>query len=150
MPKIPDFKDRIEDGDRAMRIASILLAVGLLIGCGGGGDSNNLNAYQQAVDQANAKESEARLLAVDTPCDQAAQCGTVSFTDPKDRCAMPIFKPYSLVSLTAAAAKAASDQQLVLAAHARELSSQSPIPCPAFAVRLPVLVCMASKCQVVQ
>jgi hypothetical protein len=123
---------------------SLLAALG---GCGGGG--SDVTPYQQAIDLANAKEAEARLLAVDTPCDQASQCGLVSFTDPAKQCVFPVFKAYSLVSPTAAAAKLASDQQLLLSEHARELSPNPIAPCPAYAIVIPRLACMASKCQTV-
>lgn len=126
-----------------MKMVSLLVMLVMFSGCGGGDDNH---AYQQAVDAAVAKEAEARLLAVDTPCDQASQCGTVSFTDPRNQCAMLVYKPYSLVSPTAAAAKAASDQQLELAANARKLSQQPLVPCPALFVVPPVLACVASKC----
>ena len=66
-----------------MKILAILLSSLLLVACGGGFDTA---AYQQAIDAAVAKEAQARLLAVDTPCDQASQCGTVAFTDPRNQC----------------------------------------------------------------
>src|ERR1035437_2738976 len=106
---------------------SLLAALG---GCGGGG--SDVTPYQQAIDLANAKEAEARLLAVDTPCDQASQCGLVSFTDPAKQCVFPAFKAYSLVSPTAAAAKLASDQQLLLAEQARELSPNPTVFFPGY------------------
>jgi hypothetical protein len=95
-------------------------------------------------------EMQARLLAVDIPCDQVSQCGLVSFIDPTQQCAFPVYKPYSLVSPTAASAKAAAQQQLGLAAQARALSQQTPVPCPAIAIVPPKLSCTASKCQTVQ
>ncbi len=131
-----------------MRYAAITLMMVGLTGCGGGG--SDLSAYLRAVGLAEAKEAEARQLAVDTPCDQASQCGTVSFIDPKALCPMPIYVPYSLVSPTAAAAKTAADQQRELAAKARSLSQQPLVPCPAIMSIAPNLACTASKCQVVQ
>jgi hypothetical protein len=131
-----------------MRIAILALLAGLMGGCGGG-DSNTA-AYQQAIDLANAKESEARLLGVDSPCDQVSQCSALGFTDPKDPCGMWYFKPYSLVSSTASAAKVASEQQRELAAKARELSSQPNVACIAIVKVPPVLACIASKCVPVQ
>jgi len=103
-------------------------------------------AYQQAIDLANAKESEARLLGVDSPCDQVSQCSTLGFTDPKDPCGMWYFKPYSLVSTSASAAKVASDQQRELATRARALSSQRDVACIAIIKVPPVLACVASRC----
>jgi hypothetical protein len=126
-----------------MKILTLLVMLAMFSGCGGGDDNH---AYQQAVDAAVAKEAETRLLAVDTPCDQASQCGTVSFTDPRNQCAMLVYKPYSLISPTAAAANAASEQQLELAANARKLSPQPLVACPALFVMPPVLACVASKC----
>ena len=132
----------------SMRIAVLALLAGLMGGCGGG-DSNTA-AYQQAIDLANAKESEARMLGTDTPCDQVSQCSALGFTDPKDPCGMWYFKPYSLVSSTALAAKVASEQQRELAARARELSSQPNVACIAIVKVPPVLACTASKCVPVQ
>jgi hypothetical protein len=116
-------------------------------GCGGGGGGFDQTAYLQAISLADSKEAEARQLAADTPCDQVSQCGSVGFTDPRDPCGQWSFKPYSLVSTTAAAAKLASDQQRELAAHARELSPQPNVACLLLVKLPPVLVCTASKCQ---
>lgn len=127
-----------------MRFTILALLLGLIGGCGGG-DSDTA-AYQQAIDLANAKESEARMLGADTPCDHASQCSALGFTDPKDPCGMWYFKPYSLVSSTASAAKTASDLQRELAAMARELSSQPDVACIAIIKVPPVLACVASRC----
>jgi len=126
-----------------MRTAVLVFLASLMVGCGGGSDTI---AYEQAIDLANAKEMEARLLGVDSPCEQASQCSTLEFTDPKDPCGMWYFKPYSLVSATARAAKSASDQQRELAAKARELSSQPNVACIAIIKVPPVLACVASRC----
>ena len=128
-----------------MRRLFIILTAALLVGCGGGYGPGS-TSYQQAVDAANAMEAQARRLAVDTPCDQPLQCGVVLFTDPKNPCAMRVYQPYSLVSATAAAAKAASDQQLALAVYARELSPQPLVACPAYFALPPGLACVASRC----
>ena len=128
-----------------LKTVSIFFSAALLVGCGGG-DSFDTATYQNAVGAAVIKEAEARALAVDTPCDTILQCGVLVFTDPKDQCAMPLYKPYSLVSVTAAAAKTASDQQLALAVHARELSPKPLVVCPAYASLPPVLACVASRC----
>ena len=80
------------------------VVIATLTACGGGGSDQS--AYQQALAIADAKEAEARLLAVDAPCEQVSQCDSVGFTDPRAPCGMWSFKPYSLVSSTAAAAKA--------------------------------------------
>src|SRR4051812_45265729 len=91
-----------------VKFQAFLVAVGVLAGCGGSSDSA---VYQQAVDLANAKESEARSLAADNPCDQLSQCGTVAFVAPTGACPALSYKPYSLVSATAVAASAAAAQQ---------------------------------------
>jgi len=130
---------------RYVATATLLAA---LTGCGGGGF--DLTAYLHAVALADAKEAEARLLAMDTPCVQVSQCGTVGFTDPRDPCGMWSFKPYSLVSSTAAVAKAASDQQRELAARARELSAQPNVACLMLVKIPPELACAASTCVAAQ
>lgn len=122
------------------------VVIATLTACGGGGSDES--AYQQALAIADAKEAEARQLAVATPCEQVSQCDSIGFTDPRDPCGMWSFKPYSLVSSTAAAAKAASDQQRELAAQARKLSSQPDVACILLVKVPPVLACVASKCQV--
>jgi hypothetical protein len=129
-----------------MRYFVIASMLALLTGCGGGGGSD-LTAYLLAIARASAKEAESRQLAVDTPCNQVSQCGTVSFVDPKSQCPLPIYVPYSLVSPTATAGKAAADQQRELAALARALSQQPLVPCPAIMTIAPNLACVASKCQ---
>ena len=58
----------------------------------------------------------------------------------------PVSILFTAVSPTAAVAKAASDQQLELAATARKLSQQPLFPCVALFVLPPVLACVASKC----
>jgi hypothetical protein len=131
-----------------MRFLLTVLIAALLAGCGGGSD--DASAYERAVDLANAKEAEARALAVDTPCNDGSQCGTVAFTVPTDPCGMWIYKPYSLVSPTAAAAKQAADEQRELAAHARELGPLQGIACIAIFKLPPALTCVASKCLAAQ
>lgn len=130
------------------RVLLATLIAALLSGCGGGSD--DANAYERAVDLANAKEAEARSLAVDTPCGDVSQCGTVAFTVPTDPCGMWVYKPYSLVSPTAAAAKVAADEQRELAARARELGPLQGIACIAIFKMPPALACVTSKCKAVQ
>lgn len=131
-----------------MKFLLTVLIATLLAGCGGGSD--DASAYEHAIDLANAKEVEARSLAVDTPCSDVSQCGTVAFTVPTDPCGMWVYKPYSLVSPTATAAKVAADEQRELAARARELGPLKGIPCIAIFKMPPALACIASKCQAVQ
>lgn len=122
-----------------------LLAVSLLTlaSCGGGDDSAR---YQQLVEQAAAKEAEARLLGVDTPCQQTSQCGLLTFLEPA-ACLVSTYKVYSTVSPTAQAARVAADEQLVLAQQAIALRSQNPIPCPLLMAVPPTPVCVANQCQ---
>jgi hypothetical protein len=136
---------------QTMQYLVITALIAGLTACGGGGGVGYDDAaYQHALSMADAKELEARQLAVDAPCDQVSQCDSVGFTDPRDPCGMWSFKPYSLVSSTAAAAKLASDQQRELAAQARKLSPQPDVACILLVKVPPVLACTASKCQVAQ
>lgn len=122
-----------------------LLAVSLLTlaSCGGGDDSAR---YQQLVEQAAAKEAEARSLGVDTPCQQTSQCGLLTFLEPA-ACLVSTYKVYSTVSPTAQAARVAADEQLVLAQQAIALRSQDPVPCPLLIAVPPTPVCVANQCQ---
>lgn len=126
-----------------MRHLPLLTVVTVLVACGGGSDS----AYQQAVDRANAKEAEARSLAVDNPCGQVSECGAVAFLAPTGACATWSYKAYSLVSSTAGAASAAASEQQVLAGQARALAPASDTACAATVIAPPPLACNASKCQ---
>lgn len=114
-----------------------------LASCGGGDESAR---YQQLVEQAAAKEAEARLLGVDTPCQQTSQCGLLTFLEPA-ACLVSTYKVYSTVSPTAQAARVAADEQLVLAQQAIALRSQNPVPCPLLVAVPPTPVCVANQCQ---
>lgn len=126
------------------RLAILFLCVGL-IACGGAGSDET--AYQHAVSLADAKEADARQLASDTPCEQAAQCGSIGFTDPRDPCGAWTYLPYSLVSSTATAAELAAEQQRALAVQARKLSTQPDVACILIVKTPPLLACIAGKCQ---
>jgi len=122
-----------------------LLAISLLTlaSCGGGDDSAR---YQQLVEQAAAKEAQARALGVDAPCQQTSQCGLLTFLEPA-ACLVSTYKVYSTVSPTAQAAKVAADEQLVLAQQAIALRSQDPVPCPLLIAVPPTPACVANQCQ---
>lgn len=124
------------------------LSLLMLAACGGGSDSSlDLARYQEAVDQANAKEAQARTLGVDTPCQQAAQCGVLAFLEPTV-CPTSTYKVYSTISSTAGQAKAAADEQVALADHAIAIDPRGRAPCPLIAVRPPPTpVCVANQCQ---
>jgi hypothetical protein len=92
----------------------------MLAACGGRSDSDqdqDLARYLEAVDQANAKEAQARTLGVDTPCRQADQRGVLALLEPT-ACPASTYKVYSSISSTAGQAKAAADEQVALADHA--------------------------------
>ena len=82
------------------KLSVLLLGLGSLAACGGDSGSDD---YQLAVDQANAKKAEAVALAPASPCNAVAQCANLAFSDPNGHCFTASYKPYSLVSPTAAA-----------------------------------------------
>lgn len=115
-----------------------------LAACGGGGG----NGFEEAVGLADAKEAQARALAAESPCSSAAQCDNLAFPNPAGSYGGTRFKPYSLVSPTAAAASAAAAEQQELARRARNLAPPSNVACPQLAPLPPALACRASVCQV--
>ena len=116
--------------------------------CGGGSAQSDPNsiALQEAIDNANAKESQARVLAADTPCSQTTQCGVVNFLSPVGPCANWSYKVYSIVSPTAAAAASAAQEQVNLANRALALAPPTGIACPALVAAPPMPACVAEKC----
>jgi len=120
----------------------LLVVLLLLASCGGSGS----DPYQAAVDQANEKEAEARAAGVLSPCADVSQCGVLSFQNPSGGCLSLSYKPYSLVSPTAAAASAAASEQNALARQALALVPSSGISCPAVLPAPPVLTCAAGSC----
>lgn len=122
---------------------SLVLLLPLLAACGGGGESD---AFRAAADRADAKEAQARSLALDSPCSSTAQCGHLVLQKYQG-CADPVYKPYSLVSPSAAAASAAAAEQRELAAQAARLAPPSDTVCIAMVPRPPTLICQASTCQ---
>ena len=120
--------------DRWVVLAGVFLAA-----CGGS------NGYQELVDEANAKEAQARALAATAPCSSVDQCGTLAFYPVSGTCNCPGLLPYSLVSATAAAASAAAAEQGALAGQAWSLLGNPPVGCLcAPPLRL---ACVASQCQ---
>ena len=119
-----------------------LFAFVALAACGG----SDSDPYQEAVSAANKKEAEARVAGVTSPCADTSQCGVLTFQSPTPTCANWSYKPYSLVSPTAAAASAAAQEQNVLARQALILAPPSNIGCPAVVPPVPVLTCAASTC----
>lgn len=133
-------------GEKVMRARTLLgLTVLSLAACGGGGSSEP-DRYQQAIDQATQTQAMARALGVPAPCQQDAQCGLLTFLEPT-ACPTQTYQVYSTVSATAVAAAAAASQQVTLAQQAIALNPNPPQPCPLFAVRPPVPVCVANRCQ---
>jgi hypothetical protein len=133
-----------------MKLLSCLALASTLAGCGGGsGSDSDAAAYQQAVDLANAKEAEARALAVEGPCAQVSECGTVAFLSPVQPCANWTYKPYSLVSATAVAASAAAAEQRKLAGQAGSLAPPPNTACAAMIAEPPSLSCTAEKCRAI-
>lgn len=121
---------------------ALALLLPLLASCGGGGDDD---AFRAAADRADAKEAQARALAVDSPCSSTAQCGNLVLGE-YTGCGHPVYKPYSLVSASAAAASAAAAEQRELA-HQAAMLKTGDMACIALAPRPPTLACRASTCQ---
>ena len=125
----------------ARRFAQSLLI--LTLGACGGGSTVE---YENALALANAKESEARSLGVDTPCANSDQCGVLYFGRASWSCYLPEAQIYSLVSVAARQAEKAAEEQRALASHALELvSSTDGLACPLFGTIL-TPVCVASRC----
>jgi hypothetical protein len=127
-----------------MRLSATALIVVSLVACGGGA---NEGAFEHAVEQAAAKEAEARALGADTPCTEQAQCSYLTFQSPYGACGDWRYKPYSLTSPTAAAASAAAVSQNELARRAIALAPPSDTLCPAVVAPPPSVSCIASTCR---
>lgn len=124
-----------------------IFALVALASCGGGGFGPDSDAaYQQAVSAANNKESEARTAGTASPCAAAIQCRVLTFQSPTPTCPGLSYKPYSLVSPTAAAASAAASEQNVLARQSLALAPPSNGVCTAVVPPVPVLSCVANTC----
>lgn len=121
---------------------TVFLSLAMLCACGGSASHQR----QELIDQANKKEAEARAAGVVSPCADVSQCGILPFLSPSASCPSWTYKPFSLVSPSAAAASAAAQQEIVLAALAIALEPPSGIGCPAFIALPPVLTCAANAC----
>ena len=119
-----------------------LFASAALVACGG----SDSDPYREAVSAANKKEAEARAAGVTSPCANTSQCGVLTFQSPTPTCLNWSYKPYSLVSPTAAAASAAAQEQNVLTRQALVLAPASNIACPAVVPPVPDLTCVANTC----
>ena len=114
----------------------------IVASCGG----TEPDPYQVAVAKANAKQSEAQALALDTPCSEAAQCATLVFSSPTAVCLTLSYIPYSLAAPTAAAASAAAADQRSIAATAMSLAPDGPRPCTLQLPLPPVPACSSNVC----
>lgn len=128
----------------------LLIAVVLVSACGGKGNDDS-ERLSELTAQANAKEAEAKTLAVTAPCSTDNQCSALHFADTERySCSWGNYKIYSLASITAAQAKDAADAQNALAREAIGLQATLPperIPaCPAVVVPAPSPVCQAGTC----
>jgi len=127
--------------------STLLALVALsLAACGGGSDSND---YQQAIDQASAKRSEAIALAQASPCDSAQQCASLAMVLTQGHCSAEDYRPYSLVSPTADAASAAAADERTLAERAIALAPPPVTACSMLVVLPPHVGCVAGTCQAV-
>lgn len=89
------------------------------------------------IDEANAKEAEARSLAPATPCATDNQCGKLQFIPPTGDCGCTSFLAYSLIAPSAQAASATAAQQHGIATVARSYIVPKGI-CGCAAPRAPV------------
>jgi hypothetical protein len=118
------------------------LSLAVLAACGGGSDPMT---FQQAVDLANQEEAQARMLGVNTPCQQSSQCSVLRFLEPSI-CQPSTYQVYSTISASAAAASAAAAEEVTLAEQAIALAPPGGA-CPAVIVAPPVPACVANTCQ---
>ena len=125
-----------------LKTAYFALALVSLASCGG--DSTN-DEYQQALDQENAAQAQAISLAASSPCNAAAQCGVLTLSLASDRCEVPQYHVYSLVSPTADAASAAAANERSLAD--RVVSLGPPSACIDAIQLPPTPACVANTCQ---
>jgi hypothetical protein len=127
-------------GSYVPKLSCLFAIVMALAGCGGDSGQD----AQSLVDQAAAKQAEAASLGVPTPCDQAQQCGLLTFQTPSGQCLAASYQAYSLVSPSADAASAAAAQEVSLATRAAQASP--PTVCTQALVRPPTLSCVANTC----
>ena len=131
---------------RSTLLALVATSLVALVACGG---DSGPDAYQVAVQQADAKQAEAISLSPASPCNAVQQCANLSLVSPQGNCAAPYYRPYSLVSPTADAASAAAADERTLADHAISLAPGPILACAAAGVAPPTLGCVANACQAV-
>jgi hypothetical protein len=129
---------------------SLSLAV-LVGGCGGSDESTSSprSDYELAVLAADAERKEVLDLASPSPCSQAQDCSYLKLQPTYfDPCGFTEDIDYSLISATAAQARAAAIRRTELARTAQELAPRPPgmTSCTGFNLYRPS-VCIAGRCQ---
>ena len=128
------------------KLSILAMALMSLASCGGDSDSD---AYQMAVDQADAKQVEAISLAPASPCNAVQQCANLALIQPNGHCSAVNYRPYSLASATADAASGAAADERALANHAIAIAPPPMTACATVIVNPPTLGCVANTCQAV-
>ena len=121
--------------------ALALASLASLASCGG--DSTN-DEYQQALAEENAAQAQAVSLAASSPCNAPTQCGVLTLSIASDRCEVPQYLVYSLVSPTADAASAAAANERSIAD--RVVTLGQPSACVASIPVPPTPACSANAC----
>lgn len=127
-------------------LRTLALCCCLLASCGGGSD-NNTAEVDRLRDLANAKEAEARVLALDTSCASDDQCVPLRFGVTAHSCNPDIYAPLSLANVNASRAQDAAQEQRALATLVVALLPPSDIACPAVVIAPPTYACVANRCQ---
>ena len=146
--------------EKYMRYKAHVMGLSFIALWGCGGESNSQSSLNDLRRQAATMEAEARVLGVDAPCSENAQCSVLMFEDTERIGCDPggplhekYYKMYSLAAPTAAQAQTAANEQRKLALQARRLQqplspSSEPLVCPATSSYLHGPVCKAGKCVV--
>ncbi len=123
------------------RILGAPLLMLALTACGGGSA-----AFDNAVGLADAKETSARALGVDTPCASTTECSVLEFGATSRACGSERFKVYSLLSPTARQAEQVAAEQRALAAQALALApGNGGNFCPQ-GIMGPTPTCVSARC----
>ena len=117
--------------------------VWVLASCGGGGTSMP-SEVDLLRDQALAKETEARALAVDQPCQTDSECGGLEFGSTDTSCLQVKPQAYSRVAPTAGQAETAAAQQRSIASQI--MSMLPSTVCPLISAAPPIAACESNKC----